>query len=58
MHDHHARNYSTRELPWHAFQRMLAEELEGQTRDGRPELPLHSWLARALAGASAVPQRC
>ena len=57
MHDL-PRNYSTRELPWHAFQRLLASELAGQAREGHADLPLHSWLGRALASASSVAQRC
>ena len=52
------RHYSTRELPWHAFQRLLAEELHDPAHGGHAGLPLHSWLGRALASASMLAQRC
>ena len=43
----HPRHYSTRELPWHAFQRLLAGQLEHQAHGGLTAPPLHSWLGRA-----------
>ncbi len=50
--------YGLKPLPWHAFQKALAAELQGPVREAAPRLTLDSWLARALVGSAQPEPRC